>query len=96
MKDPLALDVINHIFIEYAAKYLADLSLMTLPFGGVFLTGSVFTKGMRFALEDLALREKFLEKYQNRGSFQPLLSKIPVTLVLKTDLAIAGCVNYCK
>jgi glucokinase len=85
---------VNHFFIEYAAKYLCDMCLMTLPFGGVFLTGSVFTKGMRFVLEDEEMRSKFLEKLQNRGSFQPLLSKIPVNLILKEDLAFSGCVHY--
>ena len=61
-KDPLALGVLNHILIEFTAKYLCDLSLMTLPFGGIFLTGSVFQQGMRFAFEDPAMRELFLEK----------------------------------
>jgi glucokinase len=52
LKDPLALGVLNHILLEYTAKYLCDLSLMTLPLGGIYLTGSVFQLGMRFLFED--------------------------------------------
>ena len=62
LKDPLALKVLNHILIEFTAKYLCDLSLMTLPFGGIFLTGSVFQLGMRFLFEDPTNRDLFLEK----------------------------------
>jgi glucokinase len=42
-KDPLALDVVNFFLIEYSAKYLTDLALITLPLGGVYFTGSVYT-----------------------------------------------------
>ena len=86
--------MINFILIEYAAKYLADLTLSTLPLGGVYLCSSVFNIGMKFAFEEASLREKFLEKFQNRGSFADLIKMIPVTLVLRSDLAILGCVSY--
>lgn len=66
-QDPLCMDVCFH-FLDYAAKYLTDLSLMTMPFGGVYLTGSVLTEGVRFMLEDPILKDRFLEKFQNRGS----------------------------
>jgi glucokinase len=96
-KDVLALDCVNHLLMEYSAKYLADLSLMVLPFGGVYLTGSFYNVGMRFALaERKDLKDKFLEKYQNRGSAVELLKKFPLTLVLRRDLALLGCLNYSK
>ena len=85
------MDVINHFLLEYTTKILADLCLMTLPFGGVYLTGTVLQEGMRFAFEEPSHKEKFLEKLQNRGSQAGLLKRIPVTLVLRKDLALIGC-----
>ena len=86
--------VLNHILVEYTGKYLCDLSLMTLPFGGIYLTGLVFQLGMRFLFEDPTSRELFIKKLQNRAFFAPMLKKIPVRLILRRDLAIQGCLDY--
>ena len=89
----MGLDVTQHILHEYAAKYLTDLALTTLPLGGIYLTGSVLTDGFRFALMNDPL---FIEKFQNRGSQAPLLKRIPISLVTRSDLAQQGCLHYAR
>ena len=84
------------MLIEYGAKYLSDLCLTPVINGGIYLTGSVFNKGMRFAFEDPELRDKFLEKFQNRGAMAEMLKRIPITLVLRGDIALLGCLHYAK
>lgn len=69
---------------------------MTLPFGGIYLTGSVLNVGLLYIFEDPEKSARFIEKFQNRGSQAGLLKRIPIRLVLKRDLAMDGCLEYAR
>ncbi len=72
--------------VTYLARFLADLSLVTLPLAGVFLAGSV-TAGLVPWLR----WPEFARAFQDKGVHQELLAQIPVSLVEDPLAPLLGC-----
>lgn len=81
-----AADAALRRFALYLARYAADLALVHLPMGGVYLAGSV---GLAVAphLERLG----FAAAFHRPGPYEAIQRAIPVYAVPKVQLTLTGC-----
>jgi len=70
----------------YLARYCADLALIHLPLGGIYLAGSV-----GLALAPHLGRLGFAEAFHRPGPYADIHRAIPVHAVPDTQLTLAGC-----
>jgi glucokinase len=73
------------LFVRLYGAEAGNLALKTLAVGGVFVCGNIAT-AMASVLGDGSFHRAFVDK----GRFGPLMGRIPVALVLGTDVGIAG------
>ncbi|WP_319823436.1 ROK family protein [Thalassovita sp.] len=73
----------------YLGRYCADLALVHLPFGGLFLAGSV-----GLALAPHLVRLGFLTAFHRAGPYADLLATIPVYAVPDMPLCLDGCARF--
>jgi len=74
-----------HLFSSWLGAVAGDLALILGARGGIYLCGGVVPRmGSAFELE--AFRSRFVAK----GRFADYLSPVPVSLVLRTESALAG------
>lgn len=74
--------------VRSLARFLADLSLVTLPLSGVFLAGSVAS-----GLAPWLASPTFSRAFQEKGAHQELLTQIPVALLEDPLAPLLGCVH---
>jgi glucokinase len=86
--DALAQSVGNH-YVRLLAHVLADLSLITLPFGGIYLIG-----GVSRAFAPWLERFGFEAAFTDMGRFSDLVARFPVAIVEDDYAALAGCAAY--
>ncbi len=73
------------LFVRVYGAEAGNLALKTLPTGGVFLGGGISAK-----MADRLARGPFLEAFADKGRFRPLLEKMPVAVVLDSQIGLAG------
>ncbi len=73
------------LFARVYGAEAGNLALKTLPTGGVFLGGGISAK-----MADRLARGPFLEAFADKGRFRPLLEKMPVAVVLDSQIGLAG------
>ena len=73
------------LFISWLAAVASDLALTLGARGGVFIGGGVVPR-----LGKLFDRQRFEERFLDKGRFRPYLEPIPVTLVRRTEIALQG------
>ena len=71
------------------ARYCADLGLVHLPFGGIYLSGSV-----GWALAPWLEPFGFVSAFQRPGPYQPLHRAMPVSIAPRMELGLAGCAAW--
>lgn len=86
--DALALAVGRH-YVRLLAQVMADIALITLPFGGIYLIGGV---GRAFA--PWLDRFGFDAAFTDMGRFSDLVARFPVAIVEDDYAALAGCAAY--
>ena len=74
------LDLFNEIYANAAA----NMCLMSLPLGGLYLLG-----GMSIALEEFLLNN-FINKFYDKGRIKEVLQKIPVYLIKNGLIGVKG------
>ena len=74
-----------HLFSSWLGAVAGDLALTLGARGGIYLCGGVLPR-MGSAFEVEAFRPRFIAK----GRFAEYLSPVPVSLVLRTESALAG------
>lgn len=73
-------------FVTYLAHYCADLALVHLPMGGIFLAGSVGV-----AIAPHLQRLGFATAFHRPGPYAGIHRAIPVFMVPEKQLTLAGC-----
>jgi glucokinase len=73
------------LFVRVYGSEAGNLALKTLPTGGVFIGGGIAAK-----LADRLARGAFIEAFADKGRFRPLLERIPVAIVLDSQIGLAG------
>lgn len=73
----------------YMGRYCADLALVHLPFGGLFVGGSV-----GLALAPYLAQLGFLKAFHRAGPYADLLAAVPVYAVPDEPLSLMGCAVF--
>lgn len=89
-KCPACKEAIRWFCSLYGAE-AGNFALKVLAIGGVFIGGGVAPK----MIEEMRSGE-FMEAFIDKGSFSPLLKKIPVYVVMDANTALKGAVNFLK
>ncbi|HOS98678.1 MAG TPA: glucokinase, partial [Deltaproteobacteria bacterium] len=77
------------MFVEILGAETGNLALKMLPSGGIFLAGGLPPR-MLPQLADGA----FLDAYRDKGRLGTVLMRMPVHVVLNTDIALMGAARY--
>ncbi len=73
------------LFIRVYGAEAGNLALKTMPTGGLFVGGGIAAK-----LADRLAKGPFLAAFADKGRFRPLLEKMPVAIVLDSQIGLAG------
>jgi glucokinase len=73
------------LFARIYGAEAGNLALKTLATGGVFVAG-----GIAAHLVDVLARGGFVEAFLDKGRFRALLEKVPVAVVMDSDIGLAG------
>lgn len=86
--NPLACDAVA-LFCRILGAVCGDLSLVQLPFGGVYLVG-----GVARAMAPYLTRFGFADSFSDKGRFSDFMQQFSVTIVDDDYAALQGCANY--
>ncbi len=85
-EDPVAVEAMQ-VFVRALGAEAGDLSLKTLPFGGLFVAGGMAPK----VLWAMKQGNRFLQAFKNKGRLSSLLDKVPVYVVTVDEVGLIGC-----
>ena len=90
-KCPLCKRVLD-FFIEIYASITANLALVTLSFGGVYLFG-----GVSAGIGDyMKKNDIFVTNFVHKGGMELILETIPIYVVINEKLGIIGAGEYAR
>lgn len=78
-------------FVKIYGNEAGNLALKMLALGGVFLGGGIAPK-----IAPLLQEKGFMERFTSKGRFGPLLSEIPVKVILNEHTALLGAAYYVR
>ena len=84
-----AFDDTGRLFAEILGSVAGNLALVHLPFGGIYLAGSV-AKATARVLNAFGFREAFL----NKGRFSKFMEEFSVSVIMDDDAPLRGCADY--
>jgi len=87
-KDPLCVKVMS-MFTSILGSIAGNLALTVLATGGVYLGGGIPPKILPALADGF-----FMNGFADKGRFQDLLEKIPVSVILNDRAAILGAARY--
>jgi glucokinase len=79
------------IFINIYGATIGNLALLTLPHGGIYVSGGIALK-----ILPQILKSKFMERYYAKGRLSYLLEIFPLYLITNEYLALQGAALYAK
>jgi glucokinase len=77
------------LFLGVYGAEAGNLALRFLATGGVFVAG-----GIAASLLPRLRKGPFLEAFRGKGRFRPLLEKVPVAVVLDSNIGLSGAARY--
>lgn len=83
-EDPLCQQAMK-IFIEAYGAEAGNLALKLLPYGGLYIAGGIAPKILPLMKENT-----FLETFKAKGRMTPLLTQIPVHIILNPKVGLIG------
>ncbi len=86
--DPRA-EAALRVFVRLLAVSIGNLALTTLPFGGIYLAGSV-SRAIAPHLEDLG----FVEAFRDKGRFSDFMKEFAVSVIEDEHAALTGCARH--
>ena len=85
---PIAIETIE-LFSEIYAAFIGNLALITLPYGGIYITGGIARHVLPFLQ-----RPEFIAAYQSKGRMSELLAEIPIHYILNQNANLLGAGYY--
>jgi glucokinase len=76
----------RELLVRLYGAEAGNLALKTLAIGGVYVCGNIAAKLLPLLQQKGAFRKAF----EDKGRFRPLLEKVPVAVVLDSDVGLAG------
>lgn len=86
--DPLCQEAMN-VFVDAYGAEAGNLALKLLPYGGLYVAGGIAAK-----ILPLLKSGRFLAAFARKGRVSPLLKKVPVYVVLNSDVGLIGAGLY--
>jgi glucokinase len=86
--DPRALDAVK-LFVRILGTVAGNLSLIQLPFGGVFLVGGV-ARAMAPYMDEFG----FAQAFRDKGRFAGFMQNFSVTVIEDDYAALTGCASF--
>lgn len=86
--DALA-EATGRVFVRLLGAVVGNLSLIHLPFGGVWLIG-----GVARAFTPYMTRFGFAEAFRDKGRFESFMQDFPVSVIEDDYAALTGCAQY--
>jgi len=86
--DPLA-EATGRVFVRLLGAVVGNLSLIHLPFGGVWLIG-----GVARAFTPYMDRFGFAASFRDKGRFEGFMQDFPVSVIEDDYAALTGCAQY--
>ena len=86
--DPMAMHALD-LFVRIYGACAGNLALTTLPYSGLYVVGGIAPKLLTHLLDG-----RFLKAYRDKGRMSDLLEKMPIYIVLDTDIGLQGAANY--
>jgi glucokinase len=87
-KSPVAKKALE-VFLGIYGAEAGNLALKFLSTGGIFIAG-----GIAASLLPLLKSGPFLQAFQDKGRFRPLLQKMPLAVILDSNIGLAGSAHY--
>jgi len=78
------------LFLGIYGAEAGNLALKFLSTGGVFVAGGIAASLLPMLKEG----SSFLGAFRDKGRFRPLLEKMPVAVVLDSNIGLAGAARY--
>lgn len=82
---------IMQLFISMYGRFAGSLSVIFLPFSGMYLAGGIVTKNEFLFTEGNLFMKNFEQNYN--PNIQPLLKKIPVYIIKDYSISLYGAAN---
>lgn len=92
-KCPLAKKVLEY-FIKILGNITGNMSILTLPYGGIYVVGSLATS-LEPIIED-PNGKFFINALLSRGELNQILEKMPIILVKNSDLGMLGAIECAR
>ncbi|MBI1194270.1 MAG: glucokinase [Gammaproteobacteria bacterium] len=77
------------LFTSIYGAVTGNLALMTLPRGGVFVTGGIAAKNLDYLQQD----DRFLNAFLDKGRMTDLLASFPITVSMDQELGLKGAAH---
>jgi len=78
------------VFVEAYGAEAGNLALRTVATGGVYVGGGIAPK-----ILPALTRGRFLPAFRAKTPFTPMLSAMPVTVILNAEAGLLGAANFC-
>lgn len=82
---------IMQLFISMYGRFAGSLSVIFLPFSGMYLAGGIVTKNEALFTEDNLFMRNFEKNYN--PNIRPLLQRIPVYIIKDYSISLYGAAN---
>ena len=89
-KDKACLQTLE-LFVSLYGAEAGNMALRSCAVGGVFLGGGIAPKLVKFIQRE----ELFFRSFCEKGRLAEYLKKIPVSVILNEETALAGALHYC-
>ncbi|MCX7123029.1 MAG: glucokinase [Gammaproteobacteria bacterium] len=86
--DPFAMHALD-LFVRIYGACAGNLALTTLPYSGLYIVGGIAPKLLKQLMDG-----RFLRAFSDKGRMSDLLAKIPIYVVMDTDIGLQGAANY--
>ncbi len=86
--DELCLKTMN-MFIEAYGAETGNMALKLLPYGGMYIAGGIAAKNL-----SLMTNGNFLEAFKDKGRMLPIMERIPLHIVLNSEVGLLGAILY--
>lgn len=77
------------MFIEAYGAEAGNMALKLLPYGGMYIAGGIAAKNL-----SLMNNGDFLAEFHGKGRMKPLMERIPLHVVLNSEVGLLGAILY--